>query len=529
MPKQTFPAKLEHLEAMLDFILSQARFMGFSEKKISQIQLAAEEVLVNVINYAYPDKRGDIEITLNTRDGVVLEVVVVDWGFAFNPLELPEPDLCAELEDRKIGGLGIYLLRKLMDEVSYKRENDRNILAFVRRADTADMLREPCEKKKEGSSASGGAVAEKIYKWPLNYMKKEVFKKGDLLFKAGDKADKMFYVNKGAIKLVEIDKIIKAGEVIGEMGIFSPDKARTATAVCDEDLEAYTMGRDEVVKFFGQDPNLAISLIQLSIKRFIENLKAETAARERIESELRIAHDIQNSMLPQVFPPFPDRKEFDIYATMDPAKEVGGDFYDFFFVGKNKLCVVIGDVSGKGVPAALFMAISKTLLKNEAMSGFSADEVISRVNNILVPDNQLCMFVTVFLLLLDTDTGEIQFCNGGHNPPLICGKNKCFEFMDVPKGFVVGAMENIECVSKNITLDPGGIIFLYTDGVSEAMNKQQQLFSEARLRESLEKIKDKPITEIVSGMRREILNFAGGAAQSDDITVVVLRYNGRQG
>jgi len=273
--------------------------------------------------------------------------------------------------------------------------------------------------------------------------------------------------------------------------------------------------------------NRARATNEITRKRFIENLKAETAARERIESELRIAHDIQNSMLPRVFPPFPDRREFDIFALMDPAKEVGGDFYDFFFVDKHKLCVIIGDVSGKGVPAALFMAISKTLFKTEALRGLASDEIVSNVNNALCPDNQLCMFVTVFCLLLDTRTGEIEFCNGGHNPPLMCSDNVCFEFIPVPKGFVVGAMENTKCESKKMKLKANDIVFLYTDGVTEAMNPKSELFSEARLRDCLFKLKDKPITEIVSGMRQELQGFAQDAPQSDDITMLVLRYNGR--
>jgi len=377
-----------------------------------------------------------------------------------------------------------------------------------------------------GEKSGATPPAEVSYKWPLEYMKKEAFKKGELLFKAGDKADKMYFISKGSLKLLEINKIISEGQVIGEMGIFSPFKERTASAQCQQDLEAYTMGRDEVIKFFGTDPNLAINLIQLSIKRFIENLKAETAARERIESELRIASEIQISMLPRTFPPFPDRKEFEIFATMDPAKEVGGDFYDFFFVDKKTLCVIVGDVSGKGVPAALFMAISKTLFKTEAMRGLPADEVLTVVNNRLCPDNQMCMFVTVFLILLNTETGEVQFSNGGHTRPLILSRGGSFEYVAIPGGFVVGAMENIKCDRRSLTLKPGDCIFLYTDGVTEAMNHQHQLFSEARLKESLAKHEGEEITVLIRSMRQEILEYAQGEAQSDDITMLALKYNG---
>ena len=370
---------------------------------------------------------------------------------------------------------------------------------------------------------------ETSFRWPISFMKKETYKKGDVLFNKGDAADKMYYINKGCIRLVELNKVIQEDQVIGEMGIFSPFKERTASAVCEEDLEAYTMGKDEVIKFFSADPQLAISLIQLSIKRFIENLKAETQARERIESELRVARDIQASMLPQQFPPFPDRKEIDIFALMDPAKEVGGDFYDFFFIDKNRLCVIIGDVSGKGVPAALFMAISKTLLKTEAMLGLRADEIIFRVNNILYPENKACMFVTLFCMILNTETGELEFSNGGHNPPLICGENRCFDFFEVPKGCVVGVMENSKFTCKQIMLKRNDIIFLYTDGVTEAMNPQNQLFTEGRLRENLENSKEKhtDLKELIVAMREGIRTYANGAVQSDDITMVALRYHGK--
>jgi len=364
------------------------------------------------------------------------------------------------------------------------------------------------------------------YKWPLSYMKKETYKKGDVLFKKGDKADKMFYIKKGSLRLIELNKIIKEEQVIGEMGIFSPFKERTASAVCADDLEVYTMGRDEVIKFFGEDPTLAINLMQISIKRFIENLRKETEAKERIESELRIARDIQTSMLPRKFPPFPERKEFDIFAMMDPAKEVGGDFYDFFFVGKNRLCFVIGDVSGKGVPAALFMTITKTLIKTEALRGLSTPEVLSRVNNILCPDNQTCMFVTIFCVMLDLETGELEFANGGHNPPLVCIDKGRFDFIDVPKGFVVGAMENSKCGSGKIVMKPNDVIFLYTDGVTEAMNEQNELFSEEKLKSCLVPLKDKDVVEIVKGVREEMKQYTQNAAQSDDITMLVLKYKG---
>lgn len=262
------------------------------------------------------------------------------------------------------------------------------------------------------------------------------------------------------------------------------------------------------------------------LKAYMKDLEETTAARERIQSELRIASEIQASMLPRTFPPFPDRKEFDIFATMEPAKEVGGDFYDFFFIDEDKLCFLIGDVSGKGVPAALFMAISRILLKTEALRGIPPDRILYNVNNTLCPDNDASMFVTLFCVVLDAETGEIQFANAGHNPPLINTNGEGFEFIHLPKSFVVGPMPDTEYKSQEHTLKPNDTIFLYTDGVTEAMNPDSQLFSDERLKEYLSSLRDKDVEEIIRAVREQIAEFAQGAIQSDDITMLALKYKG---
>jgi len=262
------------------------------------------------------------------------------------------------------------------------------------------------------------------------------------------------------------------------------------------------------------------------LKNHIEHLKRVTAENERIESELKIARNIQASMLPRVFPPFPERREFDIFATMVPAKEVGGDLYDFFFIDGNRLCFLIGDVSGKGVPAALFMAITKILLKREAMQGVFPDEILARVNSVIVPDNDACMFVTLFCAVLDTKTGRIEYANGGHNPPLLARASGDFEYMNVSCGFVVGAMKEVNFKKGIDVLGEGDTIFLYTDGVTEAMNPNKEMFSEGRLRKVLCELKGGDPIAIVEGVRHSIDVFTQGAQQSDDITMLALRFKG---
>jgi len=239
-----------------------------------------------------------------------------------------------------------------------------------------------------------------------------------------------------------------------------------------------------------------------------------------------VATEIQESMLPRLFPPFPNRKEFDLYATMVPAREVGGDFYDFFFTSPTRLCVIIGDVCGKGIPAALFMAICKTLLRTEALHTPNPGEVLFSVNNTLYPDNESSMFFTGLVAMLDTDSGEITIANGGHNPPLLCPAGQEFEYIQLPHGLVVGAMPDTRYESRSYRLKPHDTLVMYTDGVTEAMNRENQLYSEARLLGCLNTLRDKNVADIIHGVKADLDIFVQGTPQSDDITMVVLEFNG---
>jgi sigma-B regulation protein RsbU (phosphoserine phosphatase) len=369
-------------------------------------------------------------------------------------------------------------------------------------------------------------VDESGFQWPISFMSREDFHQGEYLFRVGDPAEKLFFIVKGLIRLPELNRVMKPGQVIGELGIFTPGKQRTASALAEQDVQVYAMGSNEVRRLFTHDPGLAINLIEISVKRLTEHVKAEVEARERINAELRIARDIQVSMLPRTFPPFPDHKEFELWALMEPANEVGGDLYDFFFVGQNKLCVLIGDVSGKGVPAALLMALCKTLLKSEAMRGFSPSEILARVNNFICPENHECMFVTVFCLLLNTLTGEAECCTAGHNPPLLCSRDGTTQFVCPQPGSVVGFEENATYESKLIRLKPGDLLVLYTDGVIEAQNPNQDAFSLERFRSCVSALRSRELHEIIAGVRQDIALHAQGQSLSDDITLLALRYHG---
>ena len=266
--------------------------------------------------------------------------------------------------------------------------------------------------------------------------------------------------------------------------------------------------------------------IEKSIKE-IEHYKSVLSSRDKliaIQQELDIATAIQTSILPKDFPAFPDRKEFDIYAKMLTAKEVGGDLYDFFLIDKYRLGVIIGDVSGKGIASALLMAVCKTLLKATAFKGIPADNILSEVNNILVDDSPANMFVTVFYGVLDTRNGAFEYSNGGHNPPYIISTDGKVKQIENIGGLILGAMKDIEYDSNIIMLKPGESIFFYTDGVTEAFNDKDEEFKESRLENSLSGKNDSTAKDIVDIILNEVKSFTKGTEQSDDITCLTLKY-----
>ena len=274
---------------------------------------------------------------------------------------------------------------------------------------------------------------------------------------------------------------------------------------------------------------LAESVLKMErdINDYIENLTKVTAERERIGAELNIATQIQADMLPSIFPAFPERKELDIYATMTPAKEVGGDFYDFFMVDDRHLAMVMADVSGKGVPAALFMVIGKTLIKDHTVPSVSLSEVFTEVNQILCESNKEGLFITAFECILDLVTGELVFVNAGHDLPFVRKKNGDYEMYKAKAGFVLAGMENMRYRQGSMMLEPGDKLFLYTDGVPEATAADEEMYGMERLAKVLNDNKDKTPEELLPAIKRDIDAFVGDAPQFDDITMLSLEYRFR--
>lgn len=272
--------------------------------------------------------------------------------------------------------------------------------------------------------------------------------------------------------------------------------------------------------------NLARSYVSMveDLETYITNLKAVTAEKERINAELSLASDIQAHMLPCIFPAFPDHDEFDIYADMTPAKEVGGDFYDFFMTDDKHLAFVMADVSGKGVPAALFMVIAKTLIKNHAQTGQEPEQVFNTVNILLCDGNDAGLFVTSWIGILDLESGLLKYANAGHNPPLIKRKGGEFEYLRSRPGFVLAGMENTKYRQNELVMEPGDRIFLYTDGVTEAADGEQNLYGEERLQNLLNRCHTKTAADTLNSLKKDIDSFVGDTPQFDDITMLMLDY-----
>ena len=271
----------------------------------------------------------------------------------------------------------------------------------------------------------------------------------------------------------------------------------------------------------------SIDTMEEKIVNYVDDLTKITAEKERITTELALATKIQASMLPNIFPPFPDRTEFDIFASMDPAKEVGGDFYDFFLVDDDHLCIVMADVSGKGVPAALFMMSTKIIISNYAKMGKSPSEILSTANKAICSRNQEDMFVTVWLGILEVSTGKLTASNAGHEFPVLKQGDK-FELFKDKHGFVLGGMDGMKYKEYEIELTPGSKLFLYTDGVPEATNSENELFGTERMIEALNIKPDAEPKEILQNVRSSVDSFVKDAEQFDDLTMLCMVYKGSE-
>ena len=257
---------------------------------------------------------------------------------------------------------------------------------------------------------------------------------------------------------------------------------------------------------------------------YIRQMQQEHTQLESIKGDLAVAREIQQAILPRIFPPFPENEhQLDIAASMNAAKDVGGDFYDFFRIDEDRIGFVIADVSGKGIPAAIFMAVSRTLIRATGIRGGKPSECLTYSNQLLANESVDCMFVTVFYGILNIKTGEIRYCNAGHNPPYILKRNGQVNALPMSQDIMVGAIDGMEFHEATLTLDHGDALVMYTDGVTEALNLKNEEFGEERLEDTLAEVTLNNCQQIIEAIKADVAAFAGEANQSDDITVLALK------
>ncbi|MBQ9604721.1 MAG: serine/threonine-protein phosphatase [Firmicutes bacterium] len=340
------------------------------------------------------------------------------------------------------------------------------------------------------------------------------------------------YVENVSLVLIILAIVVIIGQGVYMLKAFlAPVKMITAEAARFANENAAMDGKlTDTIKNTDEIGVLADSIDKMEsrIENYINHIETITAEKERINTELSLATRIQYGMLPHTFPAFPDNKEFDIYASMDPAKEVGGDFYDFFMTDDTHLCMVMADVSGKGVPAALFMMATKIILATNAKMGKSPAEVLTTANDRICANNHEEMFVTVWLGILDITTGKVIAANAGHEFPILMQPNGEFELFKDKHGFVVGGIDGVAYKEYEFTMQPGAKLFLYTDGLPEATDKNNEMFGTERVLDVLNKYKTSAPKEILNGVKTAVEGFVKDAEQFDDMTMLAIHYYGAE-
>ena len=345
-------------------------------------------------------------------------------------------------------------------------------------------------------------------------------------------AERNTFLNKVALALVGLLLLVIAGQgvylhrvLLRPLNLVTEEAARFSreNRAAAQKLREVILNKDEI----GQLAD-SIDRMEEQIETYITDITRITAERERISTELSLATRIQAAFVPHIFPPFPNRPEFDLYASMDPAKEVGGDFYDFFLIDEDHLCLVMADVSGKGVPAALFMMVSKIILQSCAMLGQSPAEILTKTNEAICSNNQEGMFVTVWLGILEISTGKLTAANAGHEYPVLKVADGSFALYKDRHGLVIGGMSGVRYRPYELQLTPGAKLFVYTDGVPEATNAQNELFGTDRMIAALNEDASAGPEDILKNVRRSVDDFVQEAEQFDDLTMLCLEYKGPQ-
>jgi len=517
-----------------------ARFAdGLPEQTVFRLNLVLTEAVTNIMDHAkQKDTEGRIELACSIENGLI-RVELVDDGPPFDPTAQTPRLAPASLAEARPGGHGIQLMRRYTTRMDYRREDGRNILNMTLPVDPAPAP--------DGVADSGRA---------LDYRRIQIFQglsdpridevlassrhirlnDGDRLIKAGQDNHYLYLLVNGHMEArlsserSEKGIAIAPGEAIGELSIL--DGQKTSAHV-------YSVGECDVVAVHEDDfwqrlaplPGVLRNLTRLvtqrlraSSERMLRTL-AEQLKYEHMKKELAAARDIQMGLLPHGNPLFPEHPQVEVHAHLLPAKEVGGDLYDAFPVDDEHLLLAVGDVSGKGMPAALFMMRTVTLLRSLGRGKLPDEQFLPTLNRLLCEGNEADMFVTLCLVVFSVRSGRLILFNGGHPPPLLSRAGGPFEAVTGAKGALLGIMPEVRFQCRELTVSPGDRLVLYSDGVTEAENPDRDMLGLERTRTLLDDCPaDAPMADLVTHMTEGVSQFAAGAEQSDDITILALRY-----
>jgi phosphoserine phosphatase RsbU/P len=575
MDAVTFPGTLDALSSIRQYVKTAAEAAGLDRSAAYSLVLAVDEIATNVIEHGYQEAglKGDISVGA-ARDNNNLVIRLADTGKSFDPNSLPDIndiELSKELEDRPVGGLGIMLAKIGVDDLQYEATGSGNICRFfVRLKAPAEPVRPTpsheaadAHRKLQVLLRISKSLAQQIELDPLlklmvaevtaamqaersNVLLWDRGKPGELVTRVADGVGARevripFGVGiAGATaqtrQIINLPDAYKDSRFNSAVDKTSGLRTKSLLAVPIVAQGDQLMGVVEVMNkngggaFTGEDERFLEAIcgdFSIALRR-AEMVEAYLQA-QIVTKSLELARDIQMGLLPREFPALPEFNEVDIFATMIPALEVGGDLYDFFPLDKDRICFVIGDVSDKGIPAALFMMMARTAFKMSAIaSPESISLTMSRVNQFLFECNQSQMFVTALAGILDLQTGRVEYADAGHEPPFILQASGAVLRVEKVGGVALGFCPDLSFRSGTLELNRGDALVLYTDGVNEAMNVGHQLFGTDAIERTLSGVGQAASSEeIIKGLLDDIRVFVGGARQSDDLTMLVIRYLGR--
>lgn len=552
-------ATVENLRTVSHFIHAAGQRLDLTEKSIFDLDLAVDEAVTNIVKHAYPrDQHGQMKVAIQLLEDDMIQVTLTDWGVPIDPKNIKPFDKSAPIETRVHGGMGIYFIQTLMDKVERrlaKNPGDANELILTKRVDRlrpgahrADSSRELKALMNVSQFMTTSSDQDKLLAQIVDQLLVAVDAEACTLYLLDDERDELFsqvmIEETGKLKEIRLKVgegiaggVAKSGEIVNIEDAYKDDRfiktydqitgvfCRTMLVAPMRNAQGKIIGVVQLInkrdgEFTSRDERLLAAITaQAAISVENARLYAQEMERQLINQELETARRIQKSFLPEVMP---DHAGWDIGSYWHPMREVAGDFYDFYPLPDGRLAVLVADVSGKGIPAALFMALSVTVLRFAMSLGLSPSEMMSRANQVMLENQQSKMFTTAFVAYIDLESGEMEYASAGHNPPLVYRQGK-FEYLEA-SGVAMGVFKAATYQRLTYAMYPGDILCLYTDGITEAMDEAENEFGEERLAEVIESYAtEHSAQQITDAIMTVAHRFAAESGAFDDETLIIVK------